>query len=97
MKRPISGTLLAIFAAIPLLVACGVADPAPATTIPAAQVATTVPATALAGATPNRRDRHATEHRHTGRDPDDRSPWYAARYGDSDAHRARIALSPVAR
>lgn len=52
MKRPISGTLLAIFAAIPLLVACGVADPAPATTIPAAQVATTVPATAPAGATP---------------------------------------------
>ncbi len=48
MKRSITGTLLAILTAIPLLVACG----APATAIPATPVATPIPATAPAGTTP---------------------------------------------
>lgn len=45
MKRLITGTLLAILTAIPLLVACGVGDPTLITAIPTAQVATIVLAT----------------------------------------------------
>jgi hypothetical protein len=52
MKRSLTGTLLVILTAIPLLVACGVADPIPATVSPAAPNATAVSATVPATTTP---------------------------------------------